>query len=146
MKQATLNEIFAFVLSSKAFMCYPESNITNVSNNSFVLQLPELKLTFKFRSVKGSWLKVFTICVMDNHLYEGVLYNSNYLGGDHDAYNDNFLENVRQRLLYLGDETKPEHDSFRSSFHISRRDIVSKGVRWGTYHRESRNNAGGSTN
>lgn len=96
------DDLYVLYLRSLIY-CIVGGKHISTSNNSITIAKGEQKLVFKFRSVNGSKLKNFTICTIATPLYEGILYVSDFRGGDLEEYNTDFVENVVIRLKEIID-------------------------------------------
>ena len=95
MKQ--MKDIYNMVLDAFVSV-YTDSNITEKTNNSISIIYKNTKVKFKFRFVNGCLKKCFTMCNVENSIVSGVLYISDFLEGDVEAYNKNFIFEVMTRL------------------------------------------------
>lgn len=96
------DDLYVLFLRSLIY-CQIGGKYLSTATNSITISKAEQKLVFKFRSVNGGQEKCFTICSITTPLFEGILYVSDYRGGDLDAYNENFLENITSRLSELNE-------------------------------------------
>jgi hypothetical protein len=97
-----VSEIHPLVLKCQIETMF-ECSVSLNNTNTISIVLHENKVNFKFRTVKGTQLKCFTICTIENPLFNGVLFVQDFRSGDIEAYNENFLENVRTRLGEIRD-------------------------------------------
>lgn len=79
-------------------------NVQYTSQNTIKLILNEKILKFKFKNFENTKLKNLTICYIDNQQYEGILYHSNFFGGDIVDYNEEFLNIVKGFLNLIEEE------------------------------------------
>ena len=79
-------------------------NVQYASQNTIKLILNEKILKFKFKNFENTKLKNLTICYIDNQQYEGILYHSNFFGGDIVDYNEEFLNIVKGFLNLIEEE------------------------------------------
>ena len=100
---AKLNQDLYVLYLQSLIYCDVGGKHISTSNNSITISKSEQKIVFKFRSVKGSNLKSFTICTINTPLFEGILYVSDYRGGELEAYNQDFIDNVNVRLKEILD-------------------------------------------
>lgn len=95
MKQ--MKDIYNMVLDAFVSV-YTDSCITEKTNNSISIIYRNTKVKFKFRFVNGCLKKCFTLCNVENSIVSGVLYISDFIEGDVEAYNKNFIFEVMSRL------------------------------------------------
>ena len=92
-------------------------NVQYTSQNTIKLILNEKILKFKFKNFENTKLKNLTICYIDNQQYEGILYHSNFFGGDIVDYNEEFLNIVKEYLKLIEEEGFDYFYSFSQRLH-----------------------------
>ena len=92
-------------------------NVKYTSQNTIKVSLNEKTLKFKFKNFENTKLKNLTICYIDNQQYEGILYHSNFFGGDIVDYNEEFLNIVKGYLKLIEEEGFDYFYSFSQRLH-----------------------------